>query len=201
MLKAEVRINEEQEIREVWVEYGAANGRMGYLSGKGGSHGAPEGPKWPPRRAGLRKALPCVRAQTSKMISWAISSLLSFLPLIVNTPSLLKSASQLKLNTDSQLPNCFGLFSSYTPPTTGMACIWTNQKWFHSSSFQSFLAKCRVRNSYLFQTVWVLFPSSSHPSGSLEVLESRKVLVHCAEIQKRLLNCERKFAFQRHGRS
>lgn len=92
-------------------------------------------------------------------------------------------------------------FSSYTPPTTGMACIWTNQKWFHSSSFQSFLAKCRVRNSYLFQTVWVLFPSSSHPSGSLEVLESRKVLVHCAEIQKRLLNCERKFAFQTHWRS
>lgn len=115
--------------------------------------------------------------------------------------SLLKSASQLKLNTDSKPSNHIGLFSSYTPPTTGVACIWTNQKWFHSSSFQSFLAKCRVRNSYLFQTVWVLFPSSSHPSGSLEVLESRKVLVHCAEIQKRLLNCERKFAFQRHRRS
>lgn len=27
------------------------------------------------------------------------------------------------------------------------------------------------------------------------------MLVHCAEIQKRLLNCERKFAFQRHWKS
>lgn len=78
-----------------------------------------------------------------------------------------------------------------------MACIWTNTSDFTLLLFRAFGWIQSEKFIPFSSSVGSFFPKSSHPSGSLEVLESRKVLVHCAEIQKRLLNCDRKFAFQR----
>lgn len=134
-LRAEVPINEEQEHREVWVGFWAKTGEWDTCLQREGPIGIQKD-----QTVHLELAFESLPScQSTDTQNDLLSNLLyTFFPLIVNTPSLLKSASQLKLNTDSKPPNHFGLFFSYTPPTTGMACIWTNQKWFRSSSFQSF---------------------------------------------------------------
>lgn len=76
-----------------------------------------KGPWWPVRRAGCGKPslAPERKHDTRNDLLSNLPSLLFFLPLIVNIPSLLKLASQLKLNTDSEPSNHFGVFFLLTP--------------------------------------------------------------------------------------
>lgn len=128
-----------------------------------------------------------------------------FLPLIVNISSVLKFASQLKLNADSKPSNhikSLQIFFFYPPQTTlGWHAFEQTKSDFSLLIFRAFGQMWSEKFIPFSSSVGSFFPNSSPPSGSLEVLESRKVLVHCTEIQKRLLNCERKFAFQRHWKS
>lgn len=85
---------------------------VGCVSGKGKISQCSEGPRWPVRRAGCGKPslAPEHKHDTWNDLLSNLPSLLFFLPLIVNIPSLLKLASQLKLNTDSEPSNHFGVF-------------------------------------------------------------------------------------------